>query len=209
MKKLGIKSHLSAFTLIELVVSIVISTIVLVIVFGFTWDTIANLVDVNRKSDSLQEVYRFSNILSSHKWKYIVPEIIVDNPKWIGHDVLYMRDPWSNWWVIWAVIDSETLQIEDASKYDYYGNKILWYRLLSDSELATMSGSTSVIYDYVFFEDKLFNGFKTKEFQLELYNSWALLESNIEIIPHYKKDLDDIRWLDIPKDDVIKININI
>jgi len=57
----------SAFTLIELVVSIVISTIVLVIVFAFTGDTIANLVDVNRKSDSLKEVYRLTTILSSHK----------------------------------------------------------------------------------------------------------------------------------------------
>lgn len=199
----------SAFTLIELVVSIVISTIVLVIVFWFTGDTIANLVDINRKSDSLQWVYRLTTILSSHKWKYIIPEVLVDNTLWSGHDVFYMRDPASNGWVLWAVIDRETLQIEDAENYPYYGDKVLAYRLLSESELVDVAASGSVVYNYTFFEDKIFDEFKTKEFQLELYNSWALIESNIEIVPHYKKELNNIEWQDIPKDDTIKINLNI
>ena len=89
----------SAFTLIELVVSIVISTIVLVIVFWFTWDTIANLIDVNRKSNALQEIYRLTTILSSHKGQYIVPEVIVDNAETVWHDVFYMRDPASTGWI--------------------------------------------------------------------------------------------------------------
>ncbi len=199
----------SAFTLIELIVSIVISTIVLVIVFGFTGDTIANLVDINRKSDALQWVYRLTTILSSHKWKYIVPEVIVDNSVWSGHDIFYMRDPGGNGWVLWGVIDSKTLQIEDNSVYPYYGDKVLAYRLLSAPEIAAIVADNSVVYDYDFFEDKIFDEFKTKEFQLELYNTWALIESNIQIIPHYKKELDNIEWQDIPKDDVIKINLNI
>lgn len=199
----------SAFTLIELVVSIVISTIVLVIVFAFTWDTIANLVDVNRKSDSLQEVYRLTTILSSHKWKYIVPEVLIDKTPWVWHDVYYMRDPWFKSWIIWGVIDKETLRIEDDAKYAYYGDKTLWYRLLSESEITALEADNNVVYNYTFFEDKLFDAFKMKEFQLELYNSWALIESNIEIVPHYKNDLNNIEWSDIPKDDTIKININI
>ncbi len=199
----------SAFTLIELVVSIVISTIVLVIVFAFTWDTIANLVDVNRKSDSLQEVYRLTTILSSHKWKYIVPEVLIDKTPWVWHDVYYMRDPWFKSWIIWGVIDKETLRIEDDAKYAYYGDKTLWYRLLSESEITALEADNNIVYNYTFFEDKLFDAFKMKEFQLELYNSWALIESNIEIVPHYKNDLNNIEWSDIPKDDTIKININI
>ena len=199
----------SAFTLIELVVSIVISTIVLVIVFAFTGDTIANLVDVNRKSDSLQEVYRLTTILSSHKWKYIVPEVLIDKAPWTGHDVYYMRDPAWKWWIIWAVIDTQTLRIEEDEKYPYYGNKVLWYRLLSEPEIDALEADNDVIYEYDFFEDKFFDAFKMKEFQLELYNSGALIESNIEIIPHYKNDLNNIEWSDIPKDDTIKLNINI
>jgi len=203
----------SAFTLIELVVSIVISTIVLVIVFAFTGDTIANLVDVNRKSDSLQEVYRLTTILSAHKWKYIIPEILYDNPPGTGHDIFYniyyMKDPAGTSWIIWAVIDTETSRIEDAAKYPYYGNKILGYRLLSEPEITALEADNNIIYDFDFFEDKFFNAFKVKEFQLELYNSGALIESNIEIIPHYKNDLNNIEWSDIPKDDTIKINLNI
>ena len=199
----------SAFTLIELVVSIVISTIVLVIVFGFTWDTIANLVDINRKSDSLQGVYSLTTIMSSHKWKYIIPDVLIQKDFWTGHDVLYLKDPADKWWVLWAVIDSETLQIEDDDNYDYYGDKVVWYRLLSESDITAIDTDSSVVYDYSFFEDKIFHAFKIKEFQLELYNSGALIESNIEIIPHYKKDLNNLRWPDISKDDLIKININI
>ena len=199
----------SAFTLIELVVSIVISTVVLVIVFAFTWDTIANLVDVNRKSDSLKEVYRLTTILSSHKWKYIVPEVLVDNAPWVWHDIYYMKDPAGTSWIIWAVIDTETSRIEDPAKYPYYGNKILGYRLLSEPEITALEADNNIIYDFEFFEDKFFDAFKMKEFQLELYNSGALIESNIEIIPHYKNDLNNIEWSDIPKDDTIKLNINI
>ena len=107
------------------------------------------------------------------------------------------------------MIDTQTLRIEEDEKYPYYGNKVLWYRLLSEPEIDALEADNDVIYEYDFFEDKFFDAFKMKEFQLELYNSGALIESNIEIIPHYKNDLNNIEWSDIPKDDTIKLNINI
>ena len=128
MKTTYIKYKNKAFTLIELVVSVLISAVVLLVVFSFTWDTIANLVDVNRKSDSLQQFYSFITRVGSHKSQFIVPSVLVDKDTLgttsptvgIGHDVLYFIDAEEKWAMLWGIIDPKTMRLEVDAKYPYY-----------------------------------------------------------------------------------------
>jgi hypothetical protein len=64
------------------------------------------------------------------------------------------------------------------------------------------------VYNLNFNKDKLFWELVMKDFQANSYNSWALIDTNLEILINYKDSVDGQKWDDISNDWIYGINLN-
>ena len=174
-KTSNIKSKILAFTLLELIVSLLIWTIVLIYTFSFVWDTIAELSKSNRQSKILSSFYEFNTKLNNYRNLFVSSEILIDNDFWDGSDILLLRNPSNNLWVIFWVVNKNFMKLENISDYDTYYYKVLWYWELSNGELSDILSNPSNAYNYTFYSDKLFDGFTLKDFQLLYFKGIAQL----------------------------------
>ena len=205
------KSFISkkALTLVELVISITVSSIVMLIVLTFVADSIETVISSNKKTEIYEDIFRFKN--DFHKFSrggYIQQDLIAKSATWTSSSIMLMQDLDSTTWVIFGVVNKETMQIEDDSQHTIYYDKVLGYRLLSEFELTNINADLTGIYDLNFFPDKLFEGLKIKNFQMEMYNSWAIIDMNLEILLYYNDSKKWILLTDISPEDIIDINLN-
>jgi hypothetical protein len=58
-----------------------------------------------------------------------------------------------------------------------------------------------------FNKDKLFDDLVMKDFQVELYNTWAVINIDLEVLINYKEGVDGENWDNITNDWVYSINM--
>ena len=110
--------------------------------------------------------------------------------------------------VIFWVVSKESMSIEPDLGYKIYSDKVLWYRILSENEIIDIETTLTNIYNLKFFPDKVYDGLKVKDFQMDMYNSWAIIDMNMEVLLYYN---DSNKWIllkDINPEDLININLN-
>jgi len=196
-----IDNNTKAFTIVELIVSILISVILLGGIFYFLSDTILGIARASSQSKFLKDFYSFTTILDT--WN---TEILHDYGAG-SFDVAILKSIDDSSWVLIGVIDKDTMRLSALSKAWTYHNTLLWYRSLSASEIAAISGDGSIVYSYDFFPDKLFYNFNISEFQLQEYNSWNTMEMMLSIFTEYKKNLEGEDISLIPQNEVFDYSI--
>ena len=197
-----------ALTLVELVISVTISSMVLFIVMTFIADSIETVVWSNKKTEVFDDVFAFKdNFWRFSRWGYLEQTLFIDNESGTGSDVFLLKNIDTSEWIIFWVVDSETLKISPISNYKVYGNKVLWYRKLSQTEVVTVEATPTEVYNLSFFPDKLYHWLKIRDFQIDPYNLWEIFDINIEILLYYNETNDGILLSSVSPSDIIIINL--
>lgn len=194
----------NAFTLFELVISLVISSILFFIIFSFLSNNSEELSRWSYRINMFDEWFSFRDKLNRFiMWWYIDMSIISlrDN------DVLFLKDAYDEEWVIFWVVNKNNMKLQE----DYlYWNNVLWYRLLSSIEIDDIINDNSVIYDYTFFKDKLYDWIKIKDFKVDLYNSWTIVDIDMNFLSSYNSVYDwlPFSWNEFLFGDFYEFNLN-
>jgi len=198
-----------AFTLVELVVAITISSIIFLWVLNLVWDTLHELWVSNRSSKlivSLSEVINRFEVLNS---SYSKKSLFVDKPQWKGTDILLLSNSDSSWGAIIALVDPRSKRIYNVtSSYPLYNQKHIGYRTLDATELATIIADPSEVYNLSFYSDKIFYDIYVRDFQLVLYNSSTIADIQMSLLLQYWKESEWIPWKDVWSKDLLNINLN-
>lgn len=189
------KNNINALTLVELITSVAISGVLLMLIFVFLSDSIKVLVDNNVKVSSVDEWFNFKDTM----WRFVrgwYGEAIVfswtidssytwtTNPS--PNDVLYLKKlDMSQWMLVW-IVDIETKKIQ--RNYVYWNN-FLGYRYLSPTEMSQIDLDNSLIYDKEFTVDKIFQNLRMKDFKVETYNYWWLIDFYFSVVNLFDESL--------------------
>jgi len=184
-----------AFTLVELLVSITISVIILFIVVVFLTNVFDEITYTNNKTTILSELYNVETAFKNTKNEYLSGNILIDNDvdKWT--DVLLFRTlSWANnqKWFVFAMVNLDTMKIDWKNNAWVIWDKYLWFRKLSDFELNKIDWNVDSVYDIKFNYDEIFKNMNLQNFQVELYNSGSIYESEIYIDINHK---DELNWI--------------
>ena len=181
---------------------------VMLIVLTFVADSIETVISSNKKTEIYEDLFRFKNDFNQFsRWGYFNQDLIVSNVSWSGSDIILMKNIDSSKGVIFWVVSKESMSIEPDLGYKIYSDKVLWYRILSENEIIDIETTLTNIYNLKFFPDKVYDGLKVKDFQMDMYNSWAIIDMNMEVLLYYN---DSNKWIllkDINPEDLININL--
>lgn len=187
------------FTLVELVVSIVLSSIVFLFIMNFVFKTFTEISYSKNKVNIISQIYEFENTIKNIREEYRSGAILIDNPSGTGSDILLFRQNQINIndWYIFAIIDNKSLTIDWNNNINNIGDKVLAYKKVSTLEMNLLTNDINNVYSFVFNRDKVFEKIKLMDFQLTSYNAWALFEFKLLINPFYKKSLDWKKYSEI------------
>ena len=189
--------NIKAFTLIELIIAVLITTILLGGIFYFMSGTILSISRASAHSKFLKDFYSFTTIFNT--WEL---EIISNSDKLQGFDVAMLTSLDRLSWVLVGVVDYDTLRLSGTESFDTYHQAVLWYRSLSWNEISAIDSNEDIIYDYDFVKGNLFSNFYLRDFQLEMFNSGTTMSMDLSIFPDYKINLEWEPWDRIPQDEV-------
>ena len=195
--QLAIDKNTKAFTLIELIIAILISVMLLWGIFYFMSNTILSISRAAAHSKFLKDFYSFTTIFDTGEL-----EIIHDYPLGDWYDVAILKTLDGDSWVIIWVVDANTLKLSPPESVDTYHQAVLGYRGLSSNEINDVDTNPWLVYDYSFFGDKTFSNFYLRDFQMQMYNSWATMDMTLSIFPDYRDDLYGESWSSIPQDNI-------
>lgn len=199
------------FTLAELIISVAIGSIVLVFVFSFVTDAIQGLAETSKKTKVLNEFYEFVTKMDNYTNTFITGSVVIDSPVNSGFDILMLKNYNSTAGVLLWVVDAQNLKLAPNSQYGYYGNRILGYRDLTASNIATITSTPSTAYDLQFYDDKVFRELVTKDLQVDYYNTGSILDIETSILLKYAASLEGSLRSTISqenKSDIFRVNLN-
>lgn len=197
------------FTLTELIIAMAISSIVLIVVFGFVVDTISNLSTARSSSEKVTSFHDF--ILELKKYKNTYSDILVihDGTSTGWYDTILLKDFTSSGWVLIGLVDPENKKLVKDTTYENYKKRVIWIRNLTEENLVEIGVDVNNIYEYTFFEDKMFDTLFTKDFQVEFYNSWTIAELSVWILlDEYNVNLEGQKWTTIASPNIYTKVIN-
>lgn len=195
---IGIKG----FTLVELLVSIMISVLLLGGVFYFMSETIVGIARASAHAKFLKDFYGFTTILDTGNL-----DILHDYSFTGGYDVVLLTSLDGDSGIIIGVVDASTLKLASTGTFLNYQENILGYRSLSASEISQVQITPNLVYNYSFFPDKVFSNFYMKDFQIESFNSGALTEMTLTVFPQFKENLQWEVWKELPQDEVFQYSL--
>ena len=171
-------NKIKAFTLVELVVSIILSSIIFLFLMNFISKTFSEISYSNNKSKIIMEIYDFEDTIKNIREIYNSGAILKNNPSGTGSDILLLRtsilENKKEWYII-AMISNDLLTIDWNTNVDNIWDKVLAYKKISSYELGLLSWDINEVYNFKFNRDKVFENIKLKDLQLEKYNTWAIL----------------------------------
>jgi hypothetical protein len=138
----------------------------------------------------------------------LLSDILIDNESGTWSDVILLKNIDSTEWVVFWVVDYDTLKLSQNADYSIYWNKTLWYRKLDTSEITSLEATSTGVYDLTFFPDKLYSWLKIKDFQTDFYNLGAIIDIKMDILLYYNETNDWILLNSVNPSDIININLN-
>lgn len=196
------------FTLTELIIAVAISALVLVVVFNFVADTITNLAETNKNTRFLSDFARYTSRIDAHTSTFSSGTILIDQAVEDGHDVLLFTDPQESSAVLWGVVDTNTYRLLPNTLALTYQDAVVWYRLISTDELASINANPTIVYDYDFFGDKTFQDFKVHTFQAEYFNNRDIVSIDMSVETTFDIEKVWILWSELPRDELFEVNLN-
>lgn len=199
-----------AMTLTELVIAVMVWAVVLIIIFNFVADNSKELKDSRERTGVFEDVFKLKDDLNRKtRWWYYNGTWIIDLDEWVWYDVLMLTNDDDSTWFLYWVVDTISMKLEDPAEYNIYKNKVIWYRSLSQNEITEINADPNKVYDKIFFKDKLYSMLFAKDFQVDYYNDWVILDLNISVWANYLPSLDWVAIDTIVKNDnLIKFNLD-
>ncbi len=179
-----------AFTLVELIISIIISAIILLFLTNFIADSFNEISYSNKEAKILTKLYEIKDKLKIIKQQYLTWSILKNWSWGITSDIILFKTlPWEpkQWWYIIAIVNKDTLKIDSENNVWIIWPKVLWYRKISSSELSSLDSTN--VYDLKFNQDEIFPDIFLKDLQASFYNSGSILDMNLYINLDYKESL--------------------
>jgi len=197
----------NGFTFVELLVSVTISVIIFIIIFSFVIDSITNLSKSNKKAQILSNFYNIYTTISEYRNDFTSWSLIIDNTLWNWNDVALIKNIYNDKWIIFWIIDTESMKLESWSLYKTYSHKVFWYKLLSLSELTSIQTNSWEVYNLSFKNATIFET-PAKTFQSDFFNSWSIFLVDLELPMIYSPEYNWLLWSDIPKSnyDLLKLS---
>jgi len=197
------------FTFVELIVALILSSIIFLFLMNFISKTFLEILYSKNKTNIITQVYEFEDEIWDLREKYNSWFILVDNDSWTWSDIFLLRnDNVNKWWYIVAQVNSELWVIDSSNNVDMIWNKVLALRKVSQEEIYNLLLVPNWVYYYKFNKDELYNNIKLKDLQIDLFNTWSLIEMTLDINPAYKIKLDWEKYSEIWTNNIEKIVIN-
>ncbi len=184
-----------AITLVELIISITISSILFLIIFVFIANSIEELVQNDTKISTNEDFFDFkfkmkelidswySDILT-YTWSEDFAYTWSTNPS--PNNVLYLKKTDLSGGVIIWIVNIDTKKIHNNYSY---GDNFLWYRVLSWEEVIAMeTDAYNNILSKNFSLDKIFKWLRIKDFRVDLYN-WNIMDMYISVVNIFDESL--------------------
>ncbi len=201
MKLLKQKSWL---TLIELVISVAMWAVVLLITSIFIADSIEVMTISNKKTEIVRQWHDLIDTLNKYtRWGLTSSTGFIDYASWLWNDILLLKNIDSSEGVIFWIVDTETMKLETNYDSLVYSDQVLWYAELSAAQITEIETNSWSTYDISFHQDKIFDGLNMKNFQVDYYNSWAIMEVDFTVF-FYVKEFDGIPLSMVSSDKTIQ-----
>ena len=201
MKNLKINYWL---TLVELVISIGISSIIFLAVFSFITKWLTEIDVSNSKTKIVDQVFSFKNELNKFiRWWYNIYSKVWN---W-KNSILLLKNIENNKWLLIWVVDREIMKFQ----LDYvYKDNVIWYRLLSGQEVLDIVADESKIYSLNIQKDKIFDLIMVKDFNVEFYNSDEIIDLYLStfIYKNSEQFWKSLTWFYMNYDDLLEFNFN-
>lgn len=165
-------------------------------------DTILWIARASAHAKFLKDFYGFTTIIETGN-----VELLYDYSPEVAPDVVLLTDFDGNSGIIIGVVNQDTLKLSSTWSALQYKKNSLWYRSVSQTEITQVRATPSLAYGYNFFPDKVFSNFYMKNFQIENFNSGAILEMMLTIFPRYTESLDGENWEELPQDELFRYSI--
>lgn len=183
--------NLKWFTFVELVVSMFISSILLWSVFYFISANVEDIFLSNQKTEFYASVNDFRNELLNITSIYSSWTVIFNNAIWSWSDALLLESKIKgDWYLVWVVYQGKILIWYNA--YNAYGDKAIWYVKVSSWQIASFRTNPLNLNQVDFDDNHIFKPLKTRDFQVDLYNSWAIINLDLTLLYNYVSSLDGL-----------------
>ncbi len=194
-------------TFIEVIISTVISVIVFIIIFSFVADSISNLSTSNRKAEVLSKFYDIYEIMWNYRNNFLSWSVVINNSIWSWSDIALIKNINNSDWIIFWIIDKDTLKLESWSLSSTYWYRVFWYKRLSLSELSKIQANSAEVYN-LSFKDAITFETPIKSFQADFFNSWSIFVVDLWMLLVYNSAYKWMLWSDISSNnyEVFKIN---
>ena len=182
----------SGLTLIELVVSVALWAVVLLIATIFIADSIEVINTSTKKTDIVRQWHEMIDKLNRFTRGWLTSSTwFIDYAPWLWTDIILLKNIDSSKGVIFWVVDKETMKLETKTGSILYSDQVLWYVELDAAQINQIETNSWTTYDIPFHHDKIFNALNLKDFQVNYYNSWAIMDVDLTIF-FYIEEFDGI-----------------
>jgi len=198
------------FTLVELIVSIILSSIILLFLMNFISKTFFEISYSKNKTKIISHIYDFENEIWDLREKYSSWIILINNEYWIWSDVFLLKtnNDIEKWWILIAQVNLDWLLIDWKEQVDIIWNKALGLRKINKEELSDLSNNPDNVYTYKFNVDEVYKDIKIMDIQVDLFESWNIIEMSFFINPLYKKNQNWNRYSEKWTNNIEKIVLN-
>lgn len=198
------KINKSAFTMVEVLTTSVISTIILLFLYVFLNHILTNIRESENMVKWYNDAYQIISKINKNRDKYLTWSILVDNTDW--SDIYLMTNltntEWILFWIVW--LKDNKINIDSS----IYMDNGFWFRTLSETEIINISNDPSLLNDLVFQEDQILKEIKMIDLQFEHYNDNKIIEAKLIINNNFNINLINNLYEEIPKTDIQEIIIN-
>ncbi len=194
------------FTLTELVIAIVISSLVLIFTFHFVSKTIVEISNARQSATIMTEFSDISQKIDNYRNIYSSWSILLDGANWVKSDVLLLKTEEADEGVLFALVDPETMKInQDSENYSdlHYGFRIM---TLANINSVLADPNAALLLDFQ--SDKIMRNLSAKDLQIQTFNQWDILDINISLIKNYKENLLNSKYSDLWKNNFVNFNLN-
>jgi len=162
----------------------------------------------NNQTNTIEKINNLSTSINNYKWTFEIGTVLIDNTgTW--SDVVMLTTPEESEWIMFWTVNPQSLTLEWSEQdFNRIYKKFLWVRQLTTLDISNLKWDPLTAYDLNFNEDKLFRDLIMKDFQVDAYNSWAVLNSSLSILINYKEWIDGEQWDQITNDWIYKINMS-
>lgn len=206
-----LKNKKNAFTLVELLISITITTL-LITWFTMLYFNISDSIEFSKRKveiyndvkDFITKISYSSNLYNS--W------FIITSP-W-KYDTLILTDSWlTSWYIIWVYDCNNKTWLDSklASWTWIYSNNCLWYFPLKQTQINTIISNSWTIYTSLYNAWIVYPNLFVSDFFLKEFSPNHIFDFNINFYDKYYPNLEwsNISNIDYDMTKLIHVNLNL